>query len=156
MLETLYFLAQILAAFAVVGSLVFVGLQIRGNTKEQGLTRANEAVENYERFQLILIENPEFREIWIKGADDIKQLAPSELLAFGAYMALWVTSAQKITAQMKAGYATISWENVKAAYRPVTNRKGAFQWWQKARGSYQEDVRERLDDIFSDAHGPKE
>jgi len=34
-LESFYFIAQIIAALAVVGSLIFVGFQIRGNTREQ-------------------------------------------------------------------------------------------------------------------------
>lgn len=155
MLENLYFLAQILAAFAIVGSLVFVGLQIRAATKEQKLTRANEGADNYSRFQVILIENPEFREIWIKGADDVTLLSPSELLAYGAYLALWVDSAQRMSEQIRAGYGDGSWEKAKARYKPITRRKGTHQWWQKARRGYEESIRAIIDDILSDVNEPK-
>jgi hypothetical protein len=129
MLESLYFFAQIIAAIAIVASLVFVGLQIRASTKDQRLTRANEDADNYSRFQILLIENPEFRDIWVKGADDINMLTPSELLAFGAYLALWVDSAIRLAAQIRAGFAINSWEETKARYKPITRRKGTHQWW---------------------------
>ena len=123
-----------------MGSLVFVGLQIRAGTREQKLTRSNEGADNYSRFQVLLIENPDFRDIWIKGADDITLLTPSELLAFGAYLALWVDSAQRQLAQIRAGYATDSWETAKTRYKPITRRKGTHQWWHKARRGYEENV----------------
>ena len=56
---------------AVVASLVFVGLQVRGSTREQRLTRTFEGVAAYEAFQHLLINNREFREIWLKGAEDL-------------------------------------------------------------------------------------
>jgi hypothetical protein len=150
-LEVLYFLTQILAGLAVFGSLVFVGLQIRASTREQQLTRANEGADNYSRFQVILIENPEFRDIWIKGADDINQLDPSDLLAFGAYMALWVDSATRMVAQNKAGHASGYVENAGKRYRPLTRRKGTHQWWEKARLGYEEDTRAFIDKVLSTA-----
>lgn len=148
-LEALYFSTQIIAGLAVFGSLVFVGLQIRASTREQQLTRSNEGADNYSRFQVILIENPEFRDIWIKGADDINQLEPSEMLAFGAYMALWVDSATRMVAQSKAGHASGYVENAQRRYRPLTRRKGTHQWWEKARLGYEEDTREFIDEILS-------
>jgi len=102
-LESFYFIAQIMAALGVMGSLLFVGLQIRSGTRKQLLTRTTEASENYAQFQFIPINNPEFRDIWIKGSDDIEKLSPSELLAFGAYLALWIRSIMRVTA------ATESW-----------------------------------------------
>jgi len=39
-LEAFYFIAQILAAIAVVSSLMFVGIQLRAQTREQILTRS--------------------------------------------------------------------------------------------------------------------
>lgn len=38
-LETFYFIAQIVAALAVVASLIFVGIQVHGNTREQRNSR---------------------------------------------------------------------------------------------------------------------
>jgi len=114
-LEAFYFAAQILAALAVVGSLLFVGIQI-------------------------------------KGAEGISVLSPQELLAFGAYMALWVDSAQRIQAQQDSGYLEINnWHDAQARYKPVTRKVGAFQWWQRARRGYNANLVSIVDGLFADA-----
>lgn len=148
--------AEIFGALAVVVSLIYVALQVRANTREQRLTRANEAADNYSRFQTLLIENPEFRDIWIKGADDISVLSPSELLGFGAYMALWVDSATRVQAQQRSGYRTAPINALADRYKPIVRRRGAFQWWQRARGGYDADLVKLLDDIFEAAGHKRE
>jgi len=152
-LEALYFIAQIVASLAIIASLVFVGMQIKAQTREQRLTRANESSDNYSRFQVLLIENPQFRKVWVKGADDISGLNPDELLGFGAYMALWVDSAILIQAQADNGFenAKTQWEQVGARYRPITRRKGAFQWWLRARKGYPHSIAPHIDQLFIEA-----
>jgi hypothetical protein len=144
-------LLQGIESIAVIATLIFVGLQIRASTREQQLTRSIEGSDNYSRFQVILIENPEFREIWTKGADDISQLEPSELLAFGAYMALWVDSATRMVASNRAGHARDYMENAQRRYRPLTRRHGTHQWWERARLGYEKDTRAFIDNILSAA-----
>lgn len=143
--------AEVFGGIAVVVSLLYLALQVRANTKEQRLTRANEAADNYSRFQMLLIENPDFRDIWVKGADDISVLSPSELLGFGAYMALWVDSATRVQAQQRSGYRTAPVSILAARYKPIIRRRGAFQWWQRARKGYDAELVKMLDDIFGAA-----
>lgn len=148
-LETLYFIAQILAALGVISSLLFVGLQIKSNTREQVLTRATEQTQHYGEFQLLLINNAEFRDIWLRGADDLESLAPSELLAFGAYLALWVGSVMRVQAQKNAGHGSDdTLETTKSMYKPITRHKGPRDWWHRARGNYNPEVRELVDSMF--------
>lgn len=150
-LEGFYFLAQIVAGMAVVASLVFVGLQVRGSTREQRLTRTFEGVAAYEAFQHLLINNHEFREIWLKGAKGLENLDDQELLAFGAYMALWVSSAMRDRASMTAGHKSgKDWQVTKSMWKPITHRKGAQQWWQRARRGYAPDVQAVIDEVFAE------
>lgn len=158
-LEALYFIMQIVAAVSVVASLVFVGLQVRGNTREQRLTRTIEGIAAYEAFQHLLINSREFREIWLKGAKGLGNLDDQELLAFGAYMALWVSSANRTGANIRAGQmSNRDWQATKSMWKPITLRKGAQEWWQRARRGYAPDVRASIDDVFaeiSDMQGGK-
>jgi len=153
-LENLYFVMQIVAGLAVVASLVFVGLQVRGNTREQQLTRTIEGVAAYEAFQHLLINNREFREIWLKGVKGLDNLDDQELLAFAAYMALWVSSANRVRANMRAGHMSgHEWQVTKSMWKPITHRKGAQEWWQRARRGYAPEMREVIDDVFAGAGG---
>jgi len=148
-LETLYFLAQIVAALAIVASLLFVGLQLRAQNREQQLARGNDAAESHDRFQKILIENPDLRDIWVKGADSMDALAPAERIAFGAFLALWVGAMMRFEQRTKAGYASpASRAETLAMYRSVTRREGARQWWRRARGQYPPTVQSLGDELF--------
>lgn len=148
-LEALYFIAQIIAALAIVGSLVFVGIQLRAQNRDQQLARGNEAAENHDRFQKLLIENPDLRDIWVKGADNMDALTPAERIAFGAFLALWVGAIMRFDHRTKAGYASpASRAETLAMYRSVTRREGARQWWRRARAQYPFAVHPLGDELF--------
>jgi len=80
-LESLYFLAQIIAALAIVGSLIFVGLQIRANTKEQRFQRAHERAQRVAPAFSDMVNNPELRAVMLKARAGAKtpDFTPDEL-----------------------------------------------------------------------------
>ena len=154
-LETFYFVAQIVAAFAVVASLVFVGLQVRENTKEQALRRAIERNATYTQSQTYLIENKDIREVWVKGAYGLSPLNEEERVAYGAYMTQWLASMMDVLAQRNAGQMPDDdWERMPFTARPVTVRKGAFEWWQRVRHTFKSDVQEFFDYLFEEGQRP--
>jgi len=85
-LETLYFIAQIVAALAIVGSLVFVGLQIRAQTKEQWLVRIQDRNEALNRFFEILNDRPENREVFVSGLASFNSLSAPDRVLFDNIM----------------------------------------------------------------------
>lgn len=85
-LEALYFIAQIMAALAIVGSLVFVGLQIRAQTKEQWLVRIQYRNESLSRFFEILNDRPENRDVFIEGLASFQSLSPPDRVLFDNLM----------------------------------------------------------------------
>lgn len=148
-LETFYFIAQIVAALAIVGSLLFVGIQLRAQNREQQLARGNEAADNHDRFQKLLIENQDLRDIWVKGVDGLDVLTPSERIAFGAYLALWVGAMMRFNEREKAGFTSPSTRaGTFSMYQSITRREGPRQWWRKARSQYPPEVRILGDELF--------
>lgn len=85
-LETLYFIAQIVAALAIVASLVFVGLQIRAQTREQWLVRIQDRNEALNRFFEILNDRPENREVFVAGLVSFQSLSPPDRVLFDNIM----------------------------------------------------------------------
>jgi len=86
MLETFYFLSQILAAIAVVASLVFVGMQIRANTREQRQRRVQDRSDIVILAQRQMAESPEHREVYLRGLDSFDALTPSEKVLYHGMM----------------------------------------------------------------------
>jgi len=85
-LEAFYFIAQIVAALAIVASLVFVGLQIRAQTKEQWLIRIQDRNEALNRFFEILNDRHENRQVMLDGLASFGSLSPPDRILFDNIM----------------------------------------------------------------------
>ena len=81
-LEQLYFVSQILAATAIVGSLVFVGMQIRQNTEQSKIT-ASQAIDTSNMLAFDPIYDSPNSAIWTKGHATPELLTEHERHMFG-------------------------------------------------------------------------
>lgn len=75
-LETLYYLSQIIAVLAILGSLIFVGIQIRQNTKqaeESERVARGEVLQNIaeglRQHSLVMLEYPEVYQCFVNHTD---------------------------------------------------------------------------------------
>jgi len=65
-LEQIYYISQIVSVIAIFGSLVFVGLQMRAQTRESRLAAVELVSMEYHGMMSSVMENAEFRAAWIK------------------------------------------------------------------------------------------
>ncbi len=72
-------ISGLVAAIAVVGSLVFVGLQVRNNTETLRLTARQAMLESVQRNGLCITEDAEFADIVVRGSKG-ETLGPVERL----------------------------------------------------------------------------
>jgi hypothetical protein len=68
MLDRIHKIAEIVAAFAIVGSLVFVGIQMQQNTSALRNSAALENAASWQNIGLALSTNTELLEAWISFA----------------------------------------------------------------------------------------
>jgi len=86
-LETLYFLAQIVAALAIVGSLIFVGVQIRDQTRERRLLHSTERTNLATALTQLGHGNPEMEALLMKAATaDFGDLSDKEKFLFVSWL----------------------------------------------------------------------
>ena len=81
-IETLGSLGEFLGAFGVIASLIFVGIQMRLNTKELQLRRSIDSNEEWSRFRRLLIEGGDVADIFVRGQRGDETLDASERLRF--------------------------------------------------------------------------
>lgn len=84
MLSGLASIAEIVAGFGVVFSLLFVGWEIRRNTNHAKLTNWTEAVD---RGNALLAQpcEPQLAAFLARGREDYDALSPAEQIMFGSY-----------------------------------------------------------------------
>jgi hypothetical protein len=81
-LDDLGNLGEFLAAVAVIGSLIFVGIQMRLNTRELRLQRKFEANQEWSSFRRAIIDSSEVADIFQRGLFDPESLDEVEKLRF--------------------------------------------------------------------------
>jgi len=73
-LEHIFLISQTVAALAIVGSLLFVALELRNSTRESRHRAAEEAHQKYQALQLEVASNADLARVWVMGIHDIGSL----------------------------------------------------------------------------------
>jgi len=155
-LETLYFIAQIISAAAIVGSLIFVGLQLRATRRQQLLALSDERQANLSRLNEIVIGDPEVREILLKGRSSLADLSPSEFLAFTCFQREVVGMLLRFRAHRH--YAIVEdehWQSITTVMRQWFEEPGNREWWEATREDFAEPSRAFIDSLISRSESPE-
>ncbi len=142
-LEQISYLSQIIAAAAVVASLIYAVLQLRIYTKVARESRLVAASSDIQDFRRMLAQDATCARIFLDGLDDLNQLDRGEQQRFNAMMQLvatqvrYIDSFSDIPAEMNA---TALW-----------TRPGARQWWATARTLYTPHMVAMIDRRFAAA-----
>jgi hypothetical protein len=81
-LEHMFFISQTIAAFAIVVSLFFVGLEVRHSNRESRHRTIEETLQNYRAARASLIDNADVTRAWISGLHDFTALDAADKVRF--------------------------------------------------------------------------
>jgi hypothetical protein len=86
-LEQLYYIGELVGVIIIIGSLIFVGAQVRQNTKALRTTVANDMVANWQRGILTVAESDTFAAsmLSVMTAEDESKVSPEAILRTAAY-----------------------------------------------------------------------
>lgn len=105
LLESIYYISQTIAVFAILASLVFVGIQVRQNTTQSKIAAA-EAVHRSFAEWYFSQSNPETSKVIVKGLQDEVPLTAEERWNFSANMMTFLLSAQEAHTKWTEGTLT--------------------------------------------------
>ena len=123
-------LGELLGGLAVIGSLLFVGAQVRAQATESRLATVHTLAIAYTTFLDSLIENQALREVYLKGLRDFESLEAQERLQFSA---IWSKifriheSAyhQKVSGKLDDPF----WSSFDAPQAELLGYPGVQAWW---------------------------
>lgn len=93
-LEAIYFIGQTVAAFAIVGSLLFVGIQSRQASKASELATLQVMQERFDGFRRMVVADKELVDLYDRGLRDPAELDDTELVRFRLMIFIAVEGAQ--------------------------------------------------------------
>lgn len=114
-LEQIYFLSQIVSATAVVISLLFVGLQLRHNTRALEVAGASDVLHRMSEFTRLLADNREVATIFRTGVREFAALDPVERQRFYTTVGVWFWDCEALVIQMNASTLSRSVISAKTA-----------------------------------------
>jgi hypothetical protein len=81
-LEYVFYASQIVAALALVASLLFVALELRNSNRESRHRAGEEAYQKFREVQLETASNADLARIWANGIHDFSSLEPLDRTRF--------------------------------------------------------------------------
>ena len=154
-LEELAYISQVIGVIAVFASLIFVGLQIRQNTKAIKATSHHAITDSFNAINNLIVSDPKVARLWRLGMPGAEGLDDDERVSFSfmvlGYMRIFETLHYQYsngTLDKKlfdAELKTLKWT--------VTENPGFLAWWAVNPIALSAEFRAFIDGLIRDAKG---
>ena len=144
-------IGEIIGATAVIGTLLYLGLQIRQQNLAQQLQVKESILEGFNRANEHLATNPDLGALFVKGLHDPDILTDSESAQFSFLLRLYVNQYQKMYSLFSNGsLSRQEWENFAAQGAWMLNKPGGKRWLDGHRSTFSEFTNELLNCSYDD------
>ena len=130
-LEHIYFIGQTMAAIAVIISLIYVGREVRENTKATQVSAAQAFVNAYNTFTSALYHSEEMADIYLRGSIDFQSLSNLERVRFSALSGQLFRLIQAAHIQWQKGALDDDiWSGFIVTLGDTMQAPGVKEWWE--------------------------
>lgn len=147
-LQTVYFLAEILAAFAVVGSLIFVGLQVRRQAHQVAQQRLEQRIAHTASLRHVIFEFPELRRIVLKSNQELASLTQEEWFLYASWARRMLLLAQLIYAGLDRRAGEKPPRDAASNLARTFLQSGFQQFWKMFRSDFEPDFQTFIDELI--------
>jgi len=137
-------IGEIVGAFAVVISLIFVGIQVRQNTSATERSNARQTSSDHER-SLENFLDEKVADIILRGLEGMDGLTPVEKYRFDMATSIWLEVVEQAFADSKIGSFP---DDLLVAYRNrlfiMLDSPGGRDWWEQRQPWFSPSFREEV------------
>ena len=128
--EAISAIGQIVGAFAVVISLIYLASEVRRNTRATQLAAMRSMHDAFNRWIQQLTERPDVRELYYRGIHDFDSLKGADLVGFSTLMnQLFRTLRRCITSSLAGHLEKGVWHGWKRPIASFNAYPGVQAWW---------------------------
>lgn len=152
-------LGEFVAAIATIGTLIYLALQIRQNTRQlsesaKALRRAemNATMENYSDLRRLQMSDSRISDIVVQANSDISSLSEGDRLRYDAYLTelLWINC--HVWERVEHGILEpAQWQRAKWLVRSLINGPGGLDLWQRRKAIYPEGYAMEVEYLIDDS-----
>ena len=136
-------IGEMVGAIAVVVSLIYVGVQLRQNTRATRVSTSQAFIQIHGGEADPIVREPAFRDIYWRGLAGASNLQGSELAAFGAWTGSTIRAWESFYFQWKAGaFEDPIWSGWNQQFLDLFGYPGVQEVWTIRRHHFSEEFRE--------------
>jgi hypothetical protein len=148
-LEKAHQVGELIAAVAVVVSLLLVAFEVKQNNEEQQQAMTQELITSYTEIVTLLARDRALRCAYIKGIKDYGSLNGEEALAVGAYLIALMRHREDLYFQYLDGAVKPSvWQGFDRATRIAMQRPGWQEWFRLRRDWFSDEFQAYIDSVM--------
>lgn len=130
-LEQIALVSQLVAAIGVIGSLIFVGLQVRQSNQMMRDSAIRHHAERIQSVSKAVFEVPDLARIWVKGGENLATLSPEERVRFINFYVYILRIWEQLHLQKQSGMMDEQmWEANVNILRDIHRLRGAAAAWE--------------------------
>jgi hypothetical protein len=142
---------EFLGGIGVVVGLIFVGVQLRQNTRAVQRSSAREAGNALVASLQIYADSAELSEIIIRAFESLESISPVERYRFDGWMYCWMHShEQEHLASRESAYLDELLAPKQRAIAGYLLSQGGSQWWNERKTWFTDYFQRVVDDIVAD------
>lgn len=153
-LERILLFGELIAAIAVVISVIFVAIEIRQNSRAQVQATTQAAVSDFLSSLELMASDREFACMYTRAARDFESLDAAERLRFSAYYMSTYYQLQEMHRLAEEGAIDAdTWSGFHGLLQETTRYPGVRQWFAIRRTWFSERFQAYVDDLMRQTPG---
>lgn len=141
---------ELVAALAVVVSVVILTVEIRQNSEAQIRSATQVAVSDYIQSLERLVDNPDFVCLYIRGAQDYRALSGAGRLRFSAYyMSIYYQLQEMLRLAEEGSIEADTWSGFLGLLTETTRYPGVRQWFSDRRSWFSVRFQDYVDALIA-------
>jgi len=145
-------ISQTLGSAAVVASLIFVGFQMRQNTKATRAASHHAVSEALNRVNLLWARNSEVTRIWLSGMSDRRALTPEERWRFDSTVRAYLHVCETMYRQADLGAGDFGIVRAEGnGIKTVFSSEGVREWWAENPFGFSPEFRDYVERLIKPA-----
>lgn len=149
--EAISGVADAVSALGVIGSLIYVGIQIKKNTIETRRSNARATSHDHGAAIHAILEDEKVAELVLKGFEDLESLTPVERYRFDLATLVWLQAIEQAFADIRQReYPDDMEETYKVMVPGVLNTPGGLKWWASRKPWFSVAFQSEVDALLSE------
>ncbi len=141
-------IGELVGGVAVIGSLLYVGFQIRAAHQTFHLSSFGHVKDQFNAVNMTIAAHPELGELFTNGAASFDDLGAAEQLRFGFIGFAYFNILERLYMEHRARIGSGAWEVETTLITALLALPGVAQWWRQNTVSFGPEFRSHIDQLL--------